>query len=333
MPSIAPLLLVLLCLISNFPPPTFAEDFSHTTLPPLQPISSHSNLASSLTYSFTDSTSGWTTNAASTETHAHIYSQSGSLHIAITSPNPHLDSPPLLLRTDDRHTIALRYKYSGQSTVGKFTLRGNTASDATNPVYVDYHDIVWEASGSSTDFFEDIYYPVIGDGQWHTTYASFQTKVNGTLTRFFDETLQQIRMHPVTQRDKDEGIEASPAPKAATAFIVDWIEVVSAPAVERVTGCNGEQYHSTIDFSTWPEESFQLTQETLQINDHLSHHKTLWERRAVSNPTTFGRVYNCLRTGGETITVEGRNFGELGAAHVFIGSNVSGATSDSLGRL
>jgi hypothetical protein len=313
------------------PPSTLSEDIAHTALPSKSPVSSHSGLATAISWSFNDGTEGWGA-ASDTEMNAHVYTSSGSLRVAIAGSNPHLDSPALLLQASDRHTLALRYKYTGRSNVGKFVLRGNTAANAKKPEYVDYKDADWVAKSGSTDFFEDIYFPVIGDGQWRVAYASFQTKdtETNTLTRFFEETLQQIRLHPVVARNADsvdgKWIE-SPAPSLGTAVLIDWIELMSAPVIERVTGCNGEQYHSTIDFSTWKEENYQLKASTTLINTFLPHEKTLWERRHVSTDTTFARSYNCLRTGGETITLEGRHFGLGGtspgtaAAQVFIGGN------------
>jgi hypothetical protein len=47
---------------------------------------------------------------------------------------------------------------------------------------------------------------------------------------------------------------------------VDYISLAEAPAVARVTGCGGAQYNGEVGFGDWERDSYQLTQETDDIN-------------------------------------------------------------------
>ena len=253
------------------------------------------------------------------------------------STQPHQFS--LLSQTpSSRATISVRYKYSGPSNVGKFVLRGSKVDVEIlkDSPSVDISSISWDPSTApATDIFEIVYFPVVGDGTWRTTYANFQVEGDPDaspgskpLVRVFNETLTQIRMYPVAGRPAGTGFPASLDPIPGSSFHVDWIRLSNSPAVTRVTGCNGETYSST---STFEELVFEVEQVTEKVNLVLDYHWTDWKRRRQAGPsdttTTFARSYNCLRGGGDVITVEGRNFGEGGIdgrgspAVVLIGGN------------
>ena len=175
---------------------------------------------------------------------AHVHAESGSLLVSFSGEDPHLDSGRMRVLTNDRHAVAIRYKYTGGCNVGKVVLRGNTEGNAVDPVYVDDSAASWTAGESGTDFFEEVFFPIVGDGEWRTTYARFQARdPDGVLVRAFDGVLQQIRLHPAADRAADPGgsYPSSPRPVVGTAVRIDWMELASAPAVERVTGCNGER--------------------------------------------------------------------------------------------
>ena len=206
-------------------------------------------------------------------------------------------------------------------------LRGNPSSTSVLSS-TDPSKTTWDATGTSTDTFTDIFYPIVGDGSWRTTYASFQNKHNnGTLARTFSSNLKQIRVYPAVARPADSGtppkFPSSVAPARGETFNVDWIRLVNSPVIERVTGCYGEKYSDVVDFaatSHCPQGGCaKMTTSEKKINTHLSHYKTVWERRPAPtnvDPTpTFARSFNCLRRGGERITVEGRNFGGEPSPH------------------
>ena len=304
------------------------EDYSHSTLPNLSPISTRSDLALTASWEFKDNNlHGWGA-ASSSEMQAEVMSVAGEMRIIINGDEPSVDSPRLKIATPDRYAVALKYRYVGPSTVGKIRLRGNEDPDSY-PAELDPSLITWEPKLGNTDYFRDIYYPIIGDGQWRTTYASFQVKEDGILDRTFDETLTQMRLYPATFREeKDEDgniISSSVSPIIGNAFHVDWIRLVSSPVITRVTGCNGEKYASTFDFTT---NNFEVFGVEKTVNEYLHYFSTDWIRRRLNEfDTTFAKSYNCLRSGGELLTIEGRNFGLGGVngkgapAKIFIGSN------------
>jgi len=258
---------------------------------------------------------------------ADVYSQSGSLRIAIEGDEPRIDSPRFIVSLTDRPVVSFRYKYLGLSNVGKFKLRGNPDPSEYNSVGYGASHEGWNDGDAGADFFTDVYFPIIGDGEWRTTYATFTDQLNATepLTRIFNSTLTQLRMYPAIERPSTDDYPESPKPTPGSSFIVDWIRLQNAPAITRVTGCNGEIYSDMKDFG---RENYELTMVEEKINGYLSHFKTDWERRRVSYETTFARTYNCLRHGGDRITIEGRNLGSGAApAIVYIGEEMNPCTN------
>ena len=56
---------------------------------------------------------------------------------------------------------------------------------------------------------------------------------------------------------------------------IDWIRLSNAPAVTRVTGCNGEKYSST---ATFIDTVFEVEEVEDAINGVLVKRSTRWKR-------------------------------------------------------
>ena len=252
--------IVLLCAL----PTISSEDYTRiSSNPALTSISSNSKSATEHSWEFNDgSLEGWGS-AASSEQGGEVYASGGEMRISITNSNIHFDSPRLQIITKDRHALAIRYKYVGSSHFGKVTLQSkanNLLPDlgTMDHSVANWENTTWNASATG-DRLQDVRFPIIPDGQWHTTYANFQYKnANQTLIRVFDEVLNQIRVHPALYTKKENALGHT--------FHIDFIRLVSAPAIERITGCNGEKYSDLYDFGN---EHFELTMKTTKINDFL----------------------------------------------------------------
>ena len=78
-------------------------------------------------------------------------------------------------------------------------------------------------------------FDVVNDGQWHTYDVPIHEKLQGSLS--------QIRLHPGTEAPAVTGVTSGgPAPVLGNAFAIDWVRIVIAPTVRRVTGCIDKFY-------------------------------------------------------------------------------------------
>ena len=74
------------------------------------------------------------------------------------------------LSVNDRATLAMRYRFLGPSNVGVLKLRGNNNPNLVNtPGYMDA-DRSWDTVADG-DYYRDVWFPLVGDGEWRTTYA------------------------------------------------------------------------------------------------------------------------------------------------------------------
>ena len=187
-------MLLLLPLLLLLLPPTFADDYRRTTLPNRTSTSSSTGTPHLSTWTFSGgSKDGWGL-WNSGQQDAEVESVAGHLRIAITGPSPYVDSPRMHLNAWDRMALVVRYRFLGPSNVGKLVLRGNSdAAILSDPSYMR-PGRSW-TSGADGDVLTDVYFPVVGDGEWRTTYARFADQINATqpLERAFNGTLTQIR--------------------------------------------------------------------------------------------------------------------------------------------
>ncbi|GMH88168.1 hypothetical protein TL16_g11079 [Triparma laevis f. inornata] len=144
------------------------------------------------------------------------------------------------------------------------------------------------------------------------------------LERLFNSTLTQLRLYPAISRAETDDYPESEPPVPGSSFIIDWLRLQNSPTIERVTGCNGEIYSDVKDFEN---VEYEVEGKEEKVNGYLSKFRTEWERRRVSKETTFAKTYNCLRHGGDRITIEGRNLGTgASPAIVYIGSDKNPCT-------
>ena len=256
-----------------------------------------------VTWEFNEGLEGWG-QATSNEMQLAVYHMGDEMWIDIEGPDAHIDSPNMNVTIGLRQTVALRYRYIGSSIFGKLRVTTSKLEHGRD-----------ENHGGG---FFDTYFPIIGDGRWHIGYAHIylnEEKVSVAL----NNTITQLRLWPGCHRVSDKSWEQSDAPHSGNAFQIDWFRLVRAPVLNRVTGCNGEKFARDEDFN---EIHYDVDAVKLKVNGVLEHHQTIWKRRLLNY--SYASTYNCLRKGGEAITIEGNNFGEGGIngsgapAHVFI---------------
>lgn len=295
----------------------------------------------------------------SNEMNAHIYSKNGIMRLEFVSgqgtgkEQPHVDSPPMFIPNitpEDKYTVAIRYRYvsgsvKGTAFNGKIRLRGGDKV----PGFFDHGVVSWSSEDNveteSSDYFRDVYFPVHGDGKWYTTYAYFyhnsrSRKTDDTdtssLSLPFTGNLTQMRLYPVIF-DSSPKHKNKPENKSITgqSFQIDWIRLIRGPTIERITGCSGEKYyHFSPSLSVNDDEEDvqafpNVEQNTSVINDFLQVHQTIWKKdydvlnnnSNSSKKYKYSSVYNCWITGGELITIEGKNFGVGSSSSASSGAN------------
>lgn len=298
-------------LVTDIPTTTTSEQFQDANF---LPVASTTMMAADVTWEMTYGLEGWA-QATSEEMHAETYHMSGEMRISIEGPEAHIDSPRMRIAIGDKQAIAIRYRFVGPSKFGKIRLRGGK----TMPDIVDHGFTDWGEEGStSTDDFFDVYFPIVGDGLWHIGYAKIGWE-NKSAMDILNGTLTQMRLWPGCLRNAKKKVESSEPPRSGNVFHIDWIRLVRAPIINRITGCSGEKHFleaSSID------AQYDIDPVISKINGILEHYRTIWKRRERNLP--YSSTYNCVRKGGERITLDGSNFGlgginKTGApAHVFI---------------
>ena len=275
-------------------------------------------------WEFNHGLEGWG-QATSNELQGDLRHMSDEIHMTVLGPEPHLDSPRFEMDLQESYVFAMRYRFVGKSTFGKIHLRGsetmmaegmarrNTTSSST--IYG------WEAK----DLFSEVYFPIQGDGLWHIAYAKIDW--NHKTSSINVDSLKtaaimlQMRLWPACERDSNNTFEQSLAPHSGNVFHIDWIRIVQGPVIHRVTGCSGNKYFKT---ELMEEPILNVESQVYKINGVLSRYRTVWTHNTGQEKFPFASSYNCLRQGGETITIEGIHFGgggikDFGApAHVYI---------------
>ena len=255
-----------------------------------------------------------------------------------------LDSPPIVISLDPKHTVVIRYRYIGDARYGKIGLK--LADDLfANPL--DY----------GTWYHDYIFFPIIGDGKWHTTYAYFHH-----LNHQKDEDLEgllwgrdvtQLRLWPITYTSPSNPEETSSflyrnemskwKSKSGQSISMDWIRLVRGPTITQITGCHGEQYSDNVLLEQQNNDSllyFHTQTHIHTITEHVAsssennnnnnnnnnntHHPLLQSQQTQWIPSTdkykYSRVYNCGIKGGDVITIQGTHLGlgSLTPAQIYI---------------
>ena len=210
-----------------------------------------------IVWEFIDGLEGWG-QAASNEMQAEVSHMAGGDELWMEfldgpydgSSDPYIDSPKMNLSIGERQTLALRYRYMGRSQFGKLSLQGRAKDEDEGEDEGEDTNVV------SIDNDEDavhLYFSIENDGRWHIGYIPLEMMpesgnyMNKNDKSLSIQTIQKMRLWPGCKRDSLEKWEQSEASGSGDAFQIDWIRLVRAPIINRISGCTGEKiaYGST----------------------------------------------------------------------------------------
>ncbi len=144
-----------------------------------------------------------------------------------------------------------------------------------------------------------IEFDIIGDGKWHTYYIRIFESFQGTFS--------QLRFRPMLP---GTGI-------IGQGWEIDFLHVAQAPRIDRVQGCIDRHYFSEREFT---HQMGTLRTENIdqKLDGVLLIHET-WFPPAGSVDASYSTTFNCPRSGGKEILIEGDNFGENYPPSVTVG--------------
>lgn len=269
-------------------------------------------------WEFESGLGGWA-NATAEEMDLEVYGRGGDLRANIRGNLPHLDSPVFLVNASGfKHNIVLRMNYRGPCTSGRVWVR----MGAGIPRHTDYVNTPWdEGSYFSIDF--DVEQGQPGTGGWRVITIPLHPHYQGNIS--------QIRLFPVVGNDRH-------TPGVGQTVYISWIRIARNPDIRKVEGCSrgwransrstsrlpnypdGMPWHSTV-----VDKCVDAT--VVSVYDNRSKW-LMWCNSGVGSkyfPTPalgslypsidnehYATTYNCLRAGGERITLFGSNFGVEG---------------------
>ena len=241
-----------------------------------------------------------------------VYSQGGDVHGTVRGRHPHFDSPVFSLDATDRHYAVLRMRYHGRATRGVVRVRSGTGASTDAQSQPASHQGAW--SDPSLSF--GVPFEVSGDGQYHVYYAPIWEQFSGHAV--------QLRVQPIVE---SAATATSPEvlPGLGDSISIDWIKIVKAPRIFKVEGCINRYYEE----SNLLAPGHNVTLKTHVVHTHRytsasNQDRSMPPQRSAggvhrftflqtisdqTSPRAYGTTYNCLRHGGERITITGTNFG------------------------
>ena len=158
---------------------------------------------------------------------------------------------------------------------------------------------------------------VVNDNAYHTYVVPIYTKVSGNVSQF--------RLFPALLLENQGGDNVD---RSFGSFAIDWIRVVRAPQIHKVEGCI-DKYFPNNNFLVGMEPrehreakrsdgyylrrglgvgNKNVSTEIYSVNANRHNVTRTYFHRIENMP--FGQTYNCPRSGGITILIQGTDFGE-----------------------
>jgi hypothetical protein len=267
---------------------------------------------------------------------ASVQAQPGCcLQGVITARDPFIQSPVVDIDVDDKHIVAVRLRLNvqgaGRAAGGVMVL----PTHAYTPGMTDQ-----QLSNSASWIYVSFSATVVGDGHARIMYAPIWKALQGRIAL--------IRVVPAYASSTTQQQQQQDPRGLGNTFEIEWIKVVKAPTITRVTGCLDkhfehiheppEAFRDTLlrDPLTQPGENdtwFGFLGSTYQLealHEHWLHrivnggvadlheaHISLNADAAVHATdfrnglpnAAYAVTYNCQRGGGDLIRIQGRNFG------------------------
>ncbi|KAL7687149.1 putative IPT domain, fibronectin type III, concanavalin A-like lectin/glucanase domain superfamily [Plasmopara halstedii] len=260
-------------------------------LTPLTSVSSTVMNSIALQWSFDDGRNGWG-QSTSLEMGVEVDAGSGRLRgVVLDSGDPKLafiDSPELnvYIDADERDFLVFRMIYLGQCDLAMVSLERSPS----NPT-------VWPNADP-----QKLNDPIQIPFQLHTD-ASGQDKIYAIpVWKHVTGIIRRVRFHPCISRSSVTG----------QSFSIDWVAFAKAPVVTKVRGCIDKYF----DNGKIPDTSDNIR--TAHLNCTEAEHWTNGfhhSSAAVCSTMNLPRAstYNCMRDGGQMITISGKHFGTADA--------------------
>ncbi|KAG7378499.1 hypothetical protein PHYPSEUDO_009975 [Phytophthora pseudosyringae] len=244
-----------------------------------------------LQWNFDDGRNGWG-QSTSLEMGVEVDAGDGRLRgVVLNSGDPTLafvDSPELrvYVGADERDYLVFRMKYLGQCDLAMVSLERSPTEptvwpDADPRVMNDTIRIPFKLHLNALEL-DDLYFIPI----WK--------HVTGVIRR--------VRFHPCVSRKAITG----------QSFSMDWVAFTKAPVVTKVRGCI-DKYFDDDDVPGSSDSDraahFNCTEATRWTNGF--HHSSAAECSSMNLPRAS--TYNCVREGGELISISGKHFGTADA--------------------
>ena len=248
-------------------------------------------------YEFEHSTEGWG-NTSALSMGMEISVQGGVLELAGVQSTGSMDSPLLLAPVNDYTVLAIRCRHQGKALLSR--LRFRRGHEVPPARYAQGHGS-W---GGATELQRE--FSLRGGGQFSTHFISLSaTKPAGAPRSLGNVT--QIRL--------ELGVGGGFQGRVVQ---VQYIRLVQAPAIQRVTGCQSVSHpkaqlgEAPIQYPRAPFESW-----VRPPSSSASRWYAAWEDAVVlseegaslDSSLPYAATYACASTGGDRILIEGSGFG------------------------
>ncbi|KAK1941676.1 hypothetical protein P3T76_006740 [Phytophthora citrophthora] len=244
-----------------------------------------------LQWNFDDGRNGWG-QSTSLEMGVEIDAGNGRLRgVVLNSGDPALafvDSPELhvYIGADERDYLAFRMKYLGQCDLAMVSLERSPSKptkwpDADPRVMNDPVRIPFKIHTNALEQ-DDLYFIPI----WK--------HVTGVIRR--------VRFHPCVSHKTPTG----------QSFSIDWIAFTKAPVVTKVRGCIDKYFdNDNVPGSSGSDKAAHLSCTESESWTNGFHHSSAAVCSSMGLPRAS--TYNCVREGGEQISISGKHFGTADA--------------------
>ncbi|ETI56626.1 hypothetical protein L917_00803 [Phytophthora nicotianae] len=245
----------------------------------------------SLQWNFDDGRNGWG-QSTSLEMGVEIDAGDGRLRgVVLNSGDPELafvDSPQLhvYIGASERDTLVFRMKYLGQCDIAMVSLERSPSKPTVWPgvdprVMNDPIRIPFKLHAGAQEQ-DDLYFIPI----WK--------HVTGVIRR--------VRFHPCVSRN----------PVTGQSFSIDWIAFTKAPVVTKVRGCIDKYFDDDdVPGNSDGDKAAHLNCTEVERWTNGFHHSSA--AKCSSMPLPRASTYNCVREGGELISISGKHFGTADA--------------------
>ncbi len=215
-----------------------------------------------------------------------------------------LDSPLFSVPATDHTFVLIRLKCIGRVTSSMFHIRlGVSLPEADFAT----GDAVWGQASSSV--VRSV--PLYTDEEFHTYAVRVADGPLAATPESLGLNITQLRWTPINENGPFPGTKQ---------FTVQHISIVDAPSIQRVVGCKPVVFDQPVSY---PRAAFQVWQRWngSTADQYFSDPAVATSLRlhgSLDASLPYSATYDCDRAGGDTITIDGTNFG-LSQPRVLIG--------------